>query len=123
MKGEMIECGHQNWKVSGMTRVELDKAFDEAVKRKSAALATDDGMTVISASAEILRLAREIVALKNAAGKPHKLTPDQDAALFWAAYHPVKFAPPGQGAAALVAFADEAERIAALGHVFTPKEQ
>lgn len=106
-----------------MTRAELDKAFDEAAKRKSAALAVNDGATVVDASKEILRLARDIAALVNAAGKPQKPTADQDAALFWAAYHPVKFAAPGQGAAALVAFADEAERLAAFGHAFTPKER
>ncbi len=106
-----------------MTRVELDGMFADAVRRKSAAISASDASGVIAASAEILRVAREILAGKSSSGKPARLTDDQSAALFWAAYHPVKFAPAGKGAEAMVRFADEVKWLESIGYAFSPKER
>jgi len=106
-----------------MSRVELDALFADAVKRKSAAISASDASAVIAASSDILRLAREILAGTAASGKPARLTDDQSAALFWAAYHPVKFAPAGKGAEAMVRFADEVKWLQSIGYAFSPKER
>ena len=106
-----------------MTRVELDGLFADAVRRKSAALSASDASGVIESSTEILRLAKEILAGKSSSGKPARLTDDESAALFWAAYHPVKFAPSGKGAEAMVGFADEVKWLESIGYEFSPKER
>ena len=106
-----------------MSRADLDAAFSAAVKRKSAAISSSDAAAVISASSDILRIAREILAGKSSSGKPARLTDDESAALFWAAYHPVKFAPAGKGAEAMVRFADEVKWLESIGYAFSPKER
>ena len=106
-----------------MGRAELDAAFAAAARRKSAAIAASDAKTVREASAEMLSVAREILSGTSSSGKPARLTDEENAALFWAAYHPVKFAPAGKGAEAMIRFADEVEWLRSIGFGFSPKER
>lgn len=106
-----------------MSRAELDAEFADAVRRKSAAISSSDSAAVIAASADLLRIAREILAGKSSSGRPARLADDQSAALFWAAYHPVKYAPAGKGAEAMIRFADEVEWLRSIGYEFSQKER
>ena len=106
-----------------MSRPDLDAEFAQAVRRKSAAISASDAAAVVSASADILRIAREILSGKSSSGKPARLTDDESAALFWAAYHPVKFAPAGKGSEAMVRFADDVKWLESIGYAFSPKER
>jgi len=106
-----------------MSRAELDGRFAAAVKRKSEALSSSDAREVIAASADILSIAREILEGTSQSGKPARLTDGESEALFWAAYHPVKFAPAGKGAEAMVRFADEVKWLESTGYRFSPKER
>ena len=106
-----------------MTRPELDAAFADALARKSSALTAQDGDTIRAASAEILELARAILSRPSASGRPSHLLPAQMEALFWAAYHPVRFAPAGMDEASRIAFADNVAWLESIGYVFSPKER
>ena len=105
-----------------MSRADLDAEFAATVRRKSEAISASDAPAVVSASADILRIAREILAGKTSSGKPARLSDEQSAALFWAAYHPVKFAPAGKGAEAMVRFADDVRWLKSIGYGFSQKE-